>query len=82
MEELDKMKRENKFLLDRIEQLEMEKQPSCGKGGWTLDSMFLVWLNTMIDFDCILCEAPDIFLVQNVSCIYSVVFCMPTNMFS
>lgn len=47
MEELDKMKRENEILLDRIEQLEMKKQNSCGKGGWTLNSFFLVWLNPM-----------------------------------
>lgn len=47
MEELDKMNWENKFLLDRIEQLEMKKQPSCAKGGWTLNSLFLVWLNPM-----------------------------------
>lgn len=47
MEELDKMKKENKILLDRIEQLEMTKQNSCGKGGWTLNSLFLVWLNPM-----------------------------------
>ena len=39
LEELDEMKKEQKLLLDKIEQLEMKKQPRFGKGDYTLNSL-------------------------------------------
>ncbi|KAF7129122.1 hypothetical protein RHSIM_Rhsim10G0085600 [Rhododendron simsii] len=48
MEELDKMNWENKFLLDRIEQLEMKKQPSCAKDRVFIKSDLLLRIDSMV----------------------------------
>ncbi|KAI8534655.1 hypothetical protein RHMOL_Rhmol10G0106900 [Rhododendron molle] len=48
MEELDKMKRENKILLDRIEQLEMKKQNNCGKDRVFIKSDLLLRIDSMV----------------------------------
>ncbi|KAG5528211.1 hypothetical protein RHGRI_028972 [Rhododendron griersonianum] len=48
MEELDKMKRENEILLDRIEQLEMKKQNSCGKDRLFIKSDLLPRIDSMV----------------------------------
>lgn len=78
MDELEKMKMQNKFLIDRVEQLQMKK-PSSGKGIWTLNSLFLVWLNQIKNMiDNILDETLDIFIVDNIQGLFSLLFCIST----